>query len=287
MRRGLAESGPNRRNGGRGSGKGASPCRKPNPAHDAATPRTGFGRCVDVPAVEAGKYVPKVGSPVKWAPELAEGIGVFALVFSACGAIAVSGLLGTPTHLGISLVFGLVIAGMIYAVGHVSGAHFNPAVTIAFAATNHFPWARVPQYIAAQLTGGVLGSTAIALILPDAAWVGATVPHTSMSLPAALAVEILLTTILMFVIAGVATDGRAVGAMAGNAIGGTVALSALWAGPLTGASMNPARSLGPAFFQGELGVLWLYIVGPIIGALIGARLYEWTRRGDRPVREAA
>lgn len=223
---------------------------------------------------------------MKYAPELAEAVGAFALVFAGCGAITVWSMTGAPAHLGISIVFGLVIAGMIYAVGHVSGAHFNPAVTIAFAATNHFPWSRVPQYIASQVGGGLLAAALLWLLLPDATTYGQTVPHGAISIPVALAFEILLTAILMFVIAGVATDGRAVGAMAGNAIGGTVALSALWAGPLTGASMNPARSIAPAMVGGGLDVLWLYIVGPIIGALLGARLYEWTRRGVRPSKEA-
>lgn len=219
------------------------------------------------------------------APELAEGIGAFALVFAACGAIATWSITGAPGHVGISLVFGLVIAGLVYATGHVSGAHFNPAVTIAFAATGHFPWQRVPAYIASQVLGGIAGAATLWALLPEAATYGSTTLHGSLSLVQGLAIEILLTAVLMFVIAGVATDGRAVGAMAGNAIGGTVALSALWAGPLTGASMNPARSIGPALADGEWGILWLYVVGPIVGALLGARLYEWTRRGERPVKE--
>ena len=220
---------------------------------------------------------------MKWAPESAEALGAFALVLAGCGAIITDAATGIGT-LAIALAFGLVIAAMIYATGHISGAHFNPAVTLAFAATGHFPWRRVPSYVAAQILGGIVAAALLYWMFPDATTLGATRP--TLDVGSAFVLEVVLTLLLMFVIASVATDGRAVGAMAGNAIGSAVALNALWAGPWTGASMNPARSIGPALFEGATDVLWLYIAAPLVGALIGARLYEWTRRGDRPIKEA-
>jgi aquaporin NIP len=222
---------------------------------------------------------------MKWAPEIAEAVGTFALVFAACGAIMVNSITGEPGHVGISLVFGLVIGAMIYAVGHLSGAHFNPAVTIAFAATGHFPWPRVASYILAQLTGGILASGALALTLVGHTTFGeTTVSSAIQGPPAGLLIEVLITALLMFVISSVATDGRAVGRLAGSAIGSTVALSAMWAGPLTGAGMNPARSIAPALVGGTASIasLWIYIVGPVLGALIGALLYEALRPGVKP-----
>ncbi len=218
------------------------------------------------------------------APELAEAVGTFALVLAACGAIAVNDVTGAITHLGIAMAFGLVIAAMVYAVGHVSGAHFNPAVTIAFAATNHFPWRRVPSYIAAQIMGATLAAFTLRLLLPAGTEIGVTRVAAFLTPTAGLVVEVLLTAVLMFVIASVATDGRAMGHMAGLAIGATVGLSALWAGPLTNASMNPARSIGPALAFPEYAGLWMFIVAPIVGALAGAFLYEMLRGGDRPTK---
>ena len=222
-------------------------------------------------------------------PELArralmEAIGTFALVFAGCGAVVADvtrdGALGA---VGISLVFGLIIMVMIYAGGHLSGAHFNPAVTIAFTLGRHFPLRDAVAYIAAQ----VAGATAGALLLL-AAWtdkpgnLGATVP--SVDAGTALLYEIVLTAILMFVITAVATDTRAVGVAAAIAIGGTVALDALFGGPITGASMNPARSFGPALASGTWTDFWLYIAGPLIGAAIGGFAYE-LGRGGRPAAE--
>lgn len=213
--------------------------------------------------------------------ELAEAVGTFALVFAACGAIAVDSVTGAIGHVGIAIAFGLVIAAMIYTVGHISGAHFNPAVTLAFAATHHFPWRRVPGYILAQSIGATAAALLLRWLMPEAD-VGVTRVAPMLSIPAGFVVEVLLTAILMFVIASVATDGRAVGHMAGLAIGSTVGLSAMWAGPLTNASMNPARSLGPALAQPELGGLWLFLIAPILGALLGAFLYESIRKADTP-----
>jgi aquaporin NIP len=211
----------------------------------------------------------------------AEGIGVFALVFAGCGAIITEaehpGSLGT---VGIGLVFGLVIMAMVYATGHLSGAHLNPAVTLAFAMTRHMPRGEVLAYIGGQLVGAVAGAGLLAAVWPsDPASLGVTLP--SVGAASALVYEAALTAFLMFVIMAVATDTRAVGAGAAIAIGGTVGLDALFGGPITGASMNPARSIGPALLSGELHSLWVYIVGPILGAVAGALAYQLVR-GEQP-----
>jgi MIP family channel proteins len=207
----------------------------------------------------------------------AEGLAAFALVFAGCGAIVTDatrdGALGTT---GIAAVFGLIIMVMIYATGHLSGAHINPAVTIAFTLTRHFPVRDAVAYIAAQLAGATGGALLLLAAWSDApAALGATVP--SVTTGAALLYEVVLTALLMFVIVAVATDTRAVGAAAAIAIGGTVALDALFGGPLTGASMNPARSFGPALVAGEWADFWIYVAGPVAGAALGAAAYQFIR----------
>ncbi|HEX6229019.1 MAG TPA: MIP family channel protein [Solirubrobacterales bacterium] len=211
---------------------------------------------------------------------VAEGIGAFALVFAGCGAIVADaehgGALGA---VGVALVFGLVIMAMVYATGHLSGAHLNPAVTLAFALTRHFPRAEAASYIAAQLLGAIAAATLLLAVWPsEPANLGATVP--SVGAGSALVYELAMTAILMFVIMAVATDTRAVGAAAAIAIGGTVGLDALFGGPVTGASMNPARSVGPALVSGQLGDLWIYLIGPILGAAAGALAYQLVRGPD-------
>ena len=213
---------------------------------------------------------------------LMEAIGTFALVAAGCGAIVTNathpGALG---GVGISLVFGLVIMVMIYAGGHLSGAHYNPSVTFAFTLARHFPLRDALAYVAAQL----LGACAAALLLL-AAWpnrpahLGATLP--SVAPGAALAYEVLLTALLMFVITAVATDTRAVGAAAAIAIGGTVGLDALFGGPITGASMNPARSFAPALVSGTWASFWIYLLGPLLGAALGVFAYGFVR-GPKPL----
>jgi len=202
----------------------------------------------------------------------ADAVGTFALVFAGCGAVVVEAQTGALGHVGVCMVFGLVVAVMICATGHISGAHFNPAVTLAFAATGSFPWREVPAYVIAQLIAAVVASAAILGLVGSEASLGATTP--SVDLGPAIGLEILLTFFLMFVIKAVATDSRAAGNIAALAIGGTVALCALMGGPLTGASMNPARSLGPALVSGVFDHQWLYIVAPIVGAIAGAWVYS-------------
>ncbi len=205
----------------------------------------------------------------------AEFIGSYALVTAGCGAIMVDTLTGQLTHVGVALVFGLVIAVMIAATGHISGAHFNPAVTCAFAATRHFKWRDVPAYIVAQVLGALLGALTLRLIIGDVAQMGTTLP--SGTALQSFLLEVLLTAALMFVIIAVATDARAASTPAALAIGATVALDALWGGPISGASMNPARSIAPALVAGMLSDQWIYMVAPLIGALIGAFAYEFIR----------
>ena len=207
----------------------------------------------------------------------AEALAAFALVFAGCGAIVTDatrdGVLGAT---GVAAVFGLVVMAMVYATGHLSGAHINPAVTIAFTLTRHFPIRDAVAYVAAQLAGAAAGALLLLAAWSDRpAALGATVP--SIAAGPALVYEVVLTALLMFVIVAVATDTRAVGAGAAIAIGGTVALDALFGGPLTGASMNPARSFGPALAAGEWSDFWVYVLGPVTGAALGAGAYQIVR----------
>jgi len=177
---------------------------------------------------------------------------------------------------GVALVFGLVIMAMVFATGHLSGAHLNPAVTLAFALTRHFPSRDVVAYVMAQVGGATVAALCLRAAWPDGPGdLGATVP--SVGAGGALLYELLLTAVLMFVITAVATDVRAVGSGAALAIGGTVALDALFGGPVTGASMNPARSFGPALAAGEWQDFWIYVAGPTAGAVVGALAYQLVR----------
>lgn len=207
----------------------------------------------------------------------AEALAAFALVFAGCGAIVADAryeeALGA---VGVGLVFGLIIMVMVYATGHLSGAHINPAVTIAFTLSRHFPPRDAAAYVAAQLAGATAGALLLLAVWPDQpAALGATVP--SVGVGSAVVYELALTAFLMFVIMAVATDTRAVGAAAAIAIGGTVGLDALFGGPVTGASMNPARSFGPALAAGEWQDFWLYVLGPVAGAALGAVAYQFVR----------
>jgi MIP family channel proteins len=218
-----------------------------------------------------------------------EAIGTFALVFAGCGAIVIDARSeGAIGHAGIAATFGLVIMVMIYATGHISGAHFNPAVTTAFAVSRHFPWLHVPVYWAAQLAGAATAALLLRMLFGDVANLGATLP--SGSDRQSFAFEAVLTFFLMFVIISVATDVRAVGQAAAIAIGGTVGLSAMFGGPVSGASMNPARSLGPAMASGTWESQWIYVGAPVAGAVAGALVYQYIRHAPveaEQTREAA
>jgi aquaporin NIP len=205
----------------------------------------------------------------------AEFVGAFALVFAGCGAVMVDATTQALGHVGVAISFGLVIMVMIYAVGHISGAHFNPAVSFAFALSRHFPWPRLLGYSVAQVLGAICAAAILRGSLGDVAHVGATLPSGSQG--QSFLWELVLSFFLMFVIMAVATDTRAVGEAAAIAIGGTVALDAMFGGPISGASMNPARSLGPALVSGELHALWLYLVAPLVGTSLGALTYQFVR----------
>ena len=208
---------------------------------------------------------------------VAEAVGTFALVFAGCGAIMVDAKSGALGHLGIAISFGLVIMVMIYALGHVSGAHLNPAVTLSFAVARQFPRRLIVPYWAAQLAGALIGAAILRGSLGNLAEVGATFPSGSDG--QAFLWEVVLSFFLVLVIMAVATDTRAVGEAAAIAIGATVGLDALFGGPITGASMNPARSLAPGIVSGDLHAIWIYLTAPVVGATLAALTYAFLR-GD-------
>jgi aquaporin Z len=198
-------------------------------------------------------------------PFIAEIFGTFALVFAGTGAIVINDVSGgAVTHAGIALTFGLVVLAMIYAVGEVSGAHLNPAVTIGFCLARRFPGRRVLPYIVSQCVGALLASGFLHLLFPSNEMLGATVPAG----PAvqSFILEIVLTLLLMFVILSVSTGAKEKGITAGIAVGAVIAFEAMFAGPISGASMNPARSMAPAVVSGQLGSLWVYLIAPALGA---------------------
>lgn len=208
---------------------------------------------------------------------LAEFIGTFALVFAGTGAIIVNEITsGVITHVGIALVFGLVVMAMIYAVGEISGAHFNPAVTVGFWAAGRLPPSEAVAYILSQSAGALVASLLLRLVFASSATLGATLP--SGGIVPAFILEIVMTFFLMFVIIHVATGSKEQGLMAGMAIGATVTLAALFGGPISGASMNPARSLAPALVSFNSGDLWIYLIAPLIGSAIAVGAYHLLRR---------
>lgn len=197
----------------------------------------------------------------------AEGFGTFALVFAGTGAITINDVSGGAiSHVGIALTFGLVVMAMIYAVGDVSGAHFNPAVTVGFWTARRFPGQLVLPYVGSQLIGAVAASGLLRLLFSDHDTLGTTLPAASAL--QSLVLEFVLTLILMFVILSVSTGAKEKGIMAGAAVGAVIGFEALFAGPISGASMNPARSLAPALVSGHWEHVWLYLLAPVIGAIV-------------------
>tara|TARA_R110002072_G_scaffold276051_1_gene437369 strand:+ start:99430 stop:100146 length:717 start_codon:yes stop_codon:yes gene_type:complete len=216
-----------------------------------------------------------VRSKYKLSQYFAEFIGTFFLIFFGCGSMVLAEVNPSYDSGFIPVIWGGAVLIMIYAVGHISGAHFNPAVTLSFWVTRKFPSNKLLGYLSFQVMGGLLACLALRFIFGGDHHFGATVFTTSVQ--GAFVVELILSFALMFVIMSVATDARAVGELAGIAIGATVGLCAFVGGPLTNASMNPARSIAPAIFSGDITHLWLYILSPIIGAILGAKTYEWIR----------
>ncbi len=198
---------------------------------------------------------------------IAEYFGTFMMIFAGTGAMIINDVSGGAiTHVGVALTWGMIVAAVIYSIGDISGAHLNPAVTIGFAVAKRFPIKEVTPYIISQLAGAFSASLVLAWLFPEHATLGATIP--TIAAEKALVVELILTFILMFVIMHVAFGAKEKGLMAGAAIGTTVGLEAMFAGPITNASMNPARSIAPAVVSGNLEHLWLYIIATISGAIL-------------------
>ncbi len=210
---------------------------------------------------------------------IAEFLGTFSLLFAGCGAIIVNdvypGMLG---HIGISMVFGLIVMAMIYSVGNISGAHLNPAVTLGFLFAGRIGKEVVPGYIVSQIAGAFAASLVLWFFFPEHETAGATIP--SIALIKAFVMEVILSFILMFVILNVSTGHMEKGIMAGVAVGGVIALEAMTGGPITGASMNPARSLAPAVISGHLNTVWIYLTAPVLGAFLAHPLCKWTQGPD-------
>jgi aquaporin NIP len=216
---------------------------------------------------------------------LAELLGTFAIVFCGTGAIVINQEShGAITHVGIAITFGLIVMAMIYALGNVSGAHFNPAVTVAFAVAGKFRWAQVLPYAGSQLAGAVLASATLRYLFPANALLGATLPAGSAG--QSFILEFILTFLLMLVIMNVAHGSKEQGMFAGLAIGAVVLLEAMFAGPVCGASMNPVRSVGPALVSGHVEHLWLYVVAPTLGAVGAVFIWQYLTSA-RPAAEVA
>ena len=210
---------------------------------------------------------------------IAEFMGTFALVFAGCGAIAVNSVYGGVLgHTGISFVFGLIVMAMIYSIGNISGAHINPAVTMGFVFAGRLKARLALPYILSQSAGAVAASFLLKLTLSPDADPGLTMPSGSQS--QAFLMEVVLSFLLMFVILNVSTGHKEKGIMAGVAIGGTVALEAMFGGPVSGASMNPARSLGPALSAGDLSQLWIYLTAPVLGTLLASPSCRWIQGSE-------
>jgi len=193
-----------------------------------------------------------------------EFLGTYAMVFCGTAAMAVNEVNGSISHVGVAITWGLIVMAMIYAFGELSGAHFNPAVTVGFALSGRFAWKNVPIYIVMQVIAATLASITVKYLLPESEFIGASIP--SIDATRAFALETILTFILMIVIIHISTGSKEIGSVAGLAVGSVILLEAMFAGPLTNASMNPARSLGPALVSGHVQPLWIYLTAPFLGA---------------------
>jgi len=244
-------------------------------AHDKEPQRT----------AQQGRMVQKQVSPDflnpahEWRRIFAETWGTFLLVLVAAGGGVVAARSGGAVTLGMQVVApGLMVIAIIYFMGTVSGAHLNPAVTLAFAVRRNFPWRRVPGYLLAQLAGGVAAALFLRVLFGTAGALGATLPGSGIGTGAALTMEVVLSAGLVNTILGTASGARNIGTNGAIAVGGYIALAGLWAAPISGASMNPVRSLAPDLLRGDLSTTWIYVVGPLLGALIGV-MFEWILKG--------
>lgn len=208
----------------------------------------------------------------------AEFLGTFGLIFAGTGAIVINSVSGGVIgHPGIALTFGLVVLAMIHAFGDISGAHLNPAVTLAFAAAKRFSWREVPGYLVGQALGAFAASLTLRALFPQHATLGATLPAGPAS--QSFVLELILTFLLMLVILNVSSGAKEKGITAGIAVASVIAFEAMFAGPICGASMNPVRSLAPALVSGQLSALWVYLLAPTLGALIAVPVFAWVVQG--------
>jgi aquaporin Z len=215
----------------------------------------------------------------EWRRLFAEGWGTFLLVVVAAGAGVVGARYGGAITLSMKVIApGMMVMATIYFMGAVGGAHLNPAVTLAFAVRRNFPWRRVPGYVGAQFVGGIAAAVFLRAMFGTIGLLGATIPGQGVSDIKALIMEILLTTGLVSTILGTASGARNIGSNGALAIGGYIALAGLWAAPVSGASMNPVRSLAPDLIRGDLMTTWIYVVGPVLGAFIAVG-FEWILKG--------
>ena len=216
---------------------------------------------------------------LEWRRLFSEIWGTFLLVLVAAGGGVVGAMSNGRVSLGMMVVApGLMVMAIIYFMGPVSGAHLNPAVTLAFAMRRNFPWKRVPGYIVGQLIGGISAAALLRGMFGTIGLLGATLPGSDVTSAKALAMEVVLTTGLVNTILGTASGARNIGTNGAIAVGGYIALAGLWSAPVSGASMNPVRSLAPDLVRGDLSTTWIYIVGPLVGAMIGVA-FEWILKG--------
>lgn len=212
---------------------------------------------------------------------IAEFLGTFAMVFCGCGAMTINEITGgAVTHVGVAITWGFIVMAMIYTYGEISGAHFNPAVTIAFAFAKKFSWENVPKYIAFQTLGAFLAIGILWILFPESKSFGHTYPADGFAPYKAFILELCLSFFLMLVIINVSTASKEIANLTGIAVGAVILLEAMFAGPITKASMNPARSLAPAVISGNLQHLWLYLTAPILGALLAILSYKLTTSSD-------
>jgi len=215
----------------------------------------------------------------EWRRVFAEIWGTFLLVLVACGGGVVAAMSNGRVTLAMSVVApGIMVMAIIYFMGSVSGAHLNPAVTLAFALRRNFPWTRVPGYVVGQVIGGISAAVFLRVMFGTVGVLGATSPGSGVTYGKALAMEVVLTAGLVNTILGTASGARNIGTNGTIAVGGYIALAGLWSAPVSGASMNPVRSLAPDLVRGDFHTTWIYIVGPAVGALIGVG-FEWTLKG--------